>query len=221
MERLVNSYHICGKYLYKLNHSQPSGNPATAILNSMYNSIACRVTFYMERPDESEFNDTVSMIAYGDDNLLNISPRVSQWYNQESMTRAFATFGMIYTDEEKTGVMTGFKQLNQCFFLKRGFVFDSDNRIWMSPLKLASIMECFNWIHGNTFEETVITQNARAAFAELALHEESLFNDYSRKIKNVCADVYGMTLVNSDYHDYRLMIRDGTLLKNFPELNWS
>ena len=220
-ESVVNSYHICGKYLYKLNHSQPSGNPATAILNSMYNSIACRVTFYLERPDDSEFNDSVSMIAYGDDNLLNISSRVSSWYNQEAMTKAFAAFGMVYTDEEKTGIMSGFKQLNQCFFLKRGFVFDSDNRIWMSPLKLPSIMECFNWIHGNTFEETVIAQNARAAFAELALHEEKIFNDYSRKIKNVCAEVYQMTLVNSDYHDYRLMIRDGTLLRNFPELNWA
>ena len=76
-----------GKRLYKLNHSQPSGNPATAILNSMYNSIACRVTFYAERPGNEEFNDYVSMIAYGDDNLLNISSRVSTWYNQESMTR--------------------------------------------------------------------------------------------------------------------------------------
>jgi len=74
-ESVVNSYHICGKRLYKLNHSQPSGNPATAILNSMYNSIACRVTFYTERPGNEEFNDCVSMVAYGDDNLLNISSR--------------------------------------------------------------------------------------------------------------------------------------------------
>ena len=43
---LVNSYHICGEWFYQLNHSQPSGNPATAILNSMYNSIACRYVFY-------------------------------------------------------------------------------------------------------------------------------------------------------------------------------
>jgi len=220
-ESVVNSYHICGKRLYKLNHSQPSGNPATAILNSMYNSVACRVTFYMERPGDEEFNDSVSMIAYGDDNLLNISTRVADWYNQESMTRAFAKFGMIYTDEEKTGVMSGFKQLDQCFFLKRGFSFDSHNRIWMAPLKLPSILECFNWIHGNTFEETVIGQNARAAFAELALHERDVFEQYSKKIKNVCADEYGMTLVNNDYEDYRLMIRDGTLLSNFPELNWA
>jgi hypothetical protein len=220
-ESVVNSYHICGRHLYKLNHSQPSGNPATAILNSMYNSIACRVTFYMERPENEEFNDSVSMIAYGDDNLLNISSRVSNWYNQESMTRAFARFGMIYTDEEKTGIMTGFKQLDQCFFLKRGFSFDDHNRIWMAPLKLPSILECFNWIHGNSYEETVISQNARAAFAELALHDREVFDNYSKKIKNVCAENYDMTLVSNDYEDYRLMIRDGTLLKNFPELNWA
>lgn len=220
-ESIVNSYHICGKYIYKLNHSQPSGNPATAILNSMYNSIACRVTFYTERPGKEEFNDSVSMIAYGDDNLLNISSRVSGWFNQESMTRAFATFGMIYTDEEKTGQMTGFKQLEQCYFLKRGFSFDSNYRVWMAPLKLPSIMECFNWIHGSTFEETVIGQNARAAFAELALHDQEQFEQYSRKIKIVCAEVYNMTLINHEYEDYRMMVRDETLLNNFPELNWA
>ena len=220
-ESVVNSYHICGKRLYKLNHSQPSGNPATAILNSMYNSIACRVTFYAERPGNEEFNDYVSMIAYGDDNLLNISSRVSTWYNQESMTRAFATFGMVYTDEEKTGTMTGFKQLDKCYFLKRGFAFDSDNRIWMAPLKIPSILECFNWIHGNTYEETVIEQNARAAFAELALHDVETFENYTRRIKTVCANEYQLTLVNQEYHDYRLMVRDNTLLTNLPELNWA
>lgn len=219
-ESVVNSYHICGKRLYKLNHSQPSGNPATAILNSMYNSIACRVTFYTERPGNEEFNDCVSMIAYGDDNLLNISSRVSSWFNQESMTRAFATFGMIYTDEEKTGIMTGFKPLDKCYFLKRGFVFDADNRIWMAPLKIPSILECFNWVHGTTCEERVIEQNARAAFAELALHDQETFDNYVRRIKMVCGDEYELTLVNQDYHDYRLMVRDNTLLTNLPELNW-
>lgn len=221
-ESVVNSYHICGKRLYKLNHSQPSGNPATAILNSMYNSIACRVTFYTERPGNEEFNDCVSMVAYGDDNLLNISSRVSSWFNQESMTRAFATFGMVYTDEEKTGTMTGFKPLDKCFFLKRGFAFDADNRIWMAPLKIPSILECFNWIHGNTlFEERVIEQNARAAFAELALHDVDTFDNYVRRIKMVCGDEYELTLVSQDYHDYRLMVRDNTLLINLPELNWT
>ena len=220
-ESVVNSYHICGKRLYKLNHSQPSGNPATAILNSMYNSIACRVTFYAERPGNEEFNDCVSMVAYGDDNLLNISSRVSSWFNQESMTRAFATFGMVYTDEEKTGTMTGFKPLDKCYFLKRGFAFDADNRIWMAPLKIPSILECFNWIHGTTlFEERVIEQNARAAFAELALHDVDTFDNYVRRIKMVCGDEYELTLVSQDYHDYRLMVRDNTLLTNLPELNW-
>jgi hypothetical protein len=219
-ESVVNSYHICGKRLYRLNHSQPSGNPATAILNSMYNSIACRATFYMTRPGNEEFNDSVSMIAYGDDNLLNISDRVATWFNQESMTESFAKFGMIYTDEEKTGTMVGFKDLDQCFFLKRGFTYDSHYRIWMAPLKIPSILECFNWIHGNTFEDTVIEQNSRAAFAELALHDEEIFQAYSNKIKNVCAKEYNMTLVNLEYEDYRLMIRDETLLNFIPELNW-
>lgn len=220
-ESVVNSYHICGKRLYKLNHSQPSGNPATAILNSMYNSIACRVTFYDNRPSDEEFNDCVSMIAYGDDNLLNISSRVSDWYNQDSITEAFAKFGMIYTDEEKTGTKVGFKELSKCFFLKRGFSFDADNRIWLAPLKIGSILECFNWIHGSTYENTVIEQNARAAFAELALHDSETCQTYTNRIRSVCAQEYEMTLVPLEQGDYKLMVRDNTILKFLPELNWA
>ena len=47
-ESTVNAYHLCGNELYKVNHSQPSGNPMTAILNSIYNSIACRYVFYQK-----------------------------------------------------------------------------------------------------------------------------------------------------------------------------
>ena len=91
----------------------------------------------------------------------------------------------------------------------------------MAPLKIPSILECFNWIHGNTYEETVIEQNARAAFAELALHDVETFENYTRRIKTVCANEYQLTLVNQEYHDYRLMVRDNTLLTNLPELNWA
>ena len=91
----------------------------------------------------------------------------------------------------------------------------------MAPLKIPSILECFNWVHGNTCEERVIEQNARAAFAELALHDQETFDNYVQRIKMVCGDEYELTLVNQDYHDYRLMVRDNTLLTNLPELNWT
>lgn len=223
-QSIVNSYHVCGRYLYQLNHSQPSGNPATAILNSMYNSIACRVTYYMLAKDAEsmeEFNDNVSMIAYGDDNLLNVSHRVAGWFNQQTMTLAFARFGMVYTDEEKTGNVTDFKPLSECYFLKRGFVFDSNVPMWFGPLKLPSILECFNWIHGHHNERDVIRQNAEAAFAELALHDRKTFDHYVTRIRSVVGAAYQLSLVNRDYDEYRLLVRNGTLTKVIPELNWA
>ena len=95
---IVCSTHINGNILYNLNHSQPSGNPATAILNSMYNSIACRYTFY--KRCSYNFNEEVVMIAYGDDNVLSISDTVKDRFNQETMSEDFAEIGMTYTDEE-------------------------------------------------------------------------------------------------------------------------
>ena len=143
-ESTVNAYHLCGNELYKVNHSQPSGNPMTAILNSIYNSIACRYVFYQK--GLTDFNSKISMIAYGDDNILSLRNDIKDLFQQEVITDGFKQIGMTYTDEEKTGRPYGYKKLEECFFLQRGFKKDEDIGIWIGPLKISSILECFNWI---------------------------------------------------------------------------
>jgi len=41
-KEIVNSIHLCGDNVYLWTHSQPSGCPITAILNSLYNSVSMR-----------------------------------------------------------------------------------------------------------------------------------------------------------------------------------
>ena len=83
------------------------------------------------------------MIAYGDDNVLNVSDEVPE-YNQERMAEEFARFGMTYTDELKTGVLSD-KTLEQVAFLKRGFSYSHTHCFCFAPLALPSILEAFNW----------------------------------------------------------------------------
>ena len=207
---IVCSTHINGNILYNLNHSQPSGNPATAILNSMYNSIACRYTFY--KRCSYDFNEEVVMIAYGDDNVLSISDTVKDKFNQETMSEDFAEIGMTYTDEEKKGNL-GFKNLGEVYFLKRKFRFDEG--IYYGPLKLDSILDCFNWIHSTKDELGVISGNFIMANIELAMHDEETFNFWIRKLRSTIQNVYGKNLSVVDRDNILNYVRDGCVAEHF------
>lgn len=217
---IVNSYHLCGDIFYQLNHSQPSGNPSTAILNSMYNSIACRYVFYRLYDPSTEFNHFVKMIAYGDDNVLNVSSNVPL-YNQENMARIFAEIGMTYTDEDKTGAL-GDKDITQVSFLKRKFAYDKEMRFCYAPLALSSILECFNWTKKSDAELDIITQNAKAAYVELAMHQKEVFDYWGRKIAKAISEGYGHQVYPiTSWNGYRMEIRSGFAIDNIAELDWA
>lgn len=217
---IVNSYHLCGDIFYQLNHSQPSGNPSTAILNSMYNSIACRYVFYRLYEPSVEFNDYVSMIAYGDDNVLNPSALVPL-YNQDNMAEIFSEIGMTYTDEDKTGDL-GDKTIDQVGFLKRKFAYDEEMRFCYAPLSLTSILECFNWTKKSDYELDIIVQNANSAYVELAMHPKPVFNYWSRRIANAISEGYHhQNLPITNWSGYRMEIRTGFAIDNIAELDWS
>jgi len=221
-ENVVNSKHIVGDYVYQLNHSQPSGNPATAVLNSMYNSLSMRYVFFKNAPSKNiSFTDHVSMIAYGDDNVLGVSPRIHEWFNQDTITDGYAEIGMTYTDELKTGTRQGFKPLESCNFLKRGFSYDRELFTWMAPLCLDSILECFNWIHKTENERDVMAQNARMAFAELPMHDGQTFQQYRTKIRKTLMENYSLNTISEGRSLYRAWIRDGSITSRVPELNWA
>ena len=215
---LVNSYHICGNWFYQLNHSQPSGNPSTAILNSMYNSIACRYTFYNIYAPNINFNDYVSMIAYGDDNVLNISPCVPE-FTQERMAKEFEQIGMVYTDESKS-LNLCYKTLSEVTFLKRGFSFDTNSHFCFSPLVLPSILEAFNWIKKTDNEVTIIQQIAENSLVELSMHPKDVFNHYARLIYQVCAQEYNIDINILSYASYRTKIKTGQIFDTHPTIDW-
>lgn len=216
-ESITNSLHLCCGHLYKLDHSQPSGNPMTAILNSMYNSIAVRYVWYINH--EQEFNDYVTMIAYGDDNIISVGGMDD--FNQVSISEGFAKIGMIYTMETKDAATGRFRPLTEVSFLKRGFRFEPTINMYVGPLEMDSILECFNWIHQTTDEKGVITQNFDMANAELALHDDETFKETIAKLQRAIALVYGIVLPVQPLRKLRVQIRDGSLIRNFPNLQWA
>jgi hypothetical protein len=174
---VYNSIQLCdGKYV-GLTHSQPSGNPGTTVLNSFYNSVSMRIAFYRSVKDKN-FGDHISMVSYGDDNVINISDTITPEFNQLIATDAYASFGMIYTDEAKTGNIVPFRSISEVAYLKRNF--RKVGPIYRAPAPLEVILETPNWYRKCTDALGATLDNVVGSCEELAQHPEEVFNKYSQ-----------------------------------------
>lgn len=194
---IVNSVHINGNHVYMWSHSQPSGCPFTSVLNSVLHSIIVRVVYVLAArkyaphlQSLNNFDRYVRHINYGDDDVTNISPEIIEWFNQETMAEMYATFGMTYTDELKTGTLAQAKTLEEVRFLKRAFVFDSQQARYRAPLELETILEmpCWNKTKGDKYALTKMV--LEDAIYELAQHDRTVWDanypkfEAARKIIN-------------------------------------
>lgn len=186
---IVFSVHVCRGVLYHWTHSQPSGCPATAMVNTIYNSIAVRLVWLLMVPRKwknmQAFNEHVSMIAYGDDNVINISEEALPFFNQQTITEGFAKIGMTYTDEAKTGKIHMRRTLDEVSFLKRRFVLEGFH--WKAPLELATVDEIPKWIRNSPSDEQATVDNISSAQLEWALHGREVYEERKRMMDEACA----------------------------------
>jgi len=192
-EEIVNSVVSVDGILLQKTHAQPSGNPLTVIINSIFNQIVMRMAYLLAKREENlplmcDFTDHVSMATYGDDNVLNISPTVIDWYNQVTITKQLSTFGLTYTDEAKSGLCIPYRSLGDINFLKRKFV-KNESGIFTAPLLIDTIRDMCNWVRGKQVR-TATQENVQNALMEFALHgriqyehEIQLLREAFKKVK--------------------------------------
>jgi len=209
-KEIVNSVHVYDGTVYLWNHSQPSGNPLTAILNSVYNILSLRyvwisITVGTKYHTMGAFAEHVAAITYGDDNTLNVSDEVIALYNQVTMAEAYAKIGMTYTDETKSGQMVPFRTLEDVQFLKRKFVYDKELARWRAPLTLETILEMPNWVRKtpdiNTDAQTCL--NVEAAVRELAIHGKEVFELHAAELA-ACCKARGLRPQIGTYYEYAM-----------------
>jgi len=187
---IVHSVHTTKGVLYMWNHSQPSGCPITATLNSLYHSLVARYVFVLcarkHSPDNVSlrvFDQKVAHANYGDDDVYNIDESIIDWYNQITMAEMFQTIGMTYTDELKTGELVKARTLNDVQFLKRKFRWDESQSRYRAPLSLETITEMARWVKGKKNHWTLTHETLQEALYEAAEHERCVFEDVARKLE--------------------------------------
>jgi hypothetical protein len=207
---VYNSVHICNDSVYMMTHSQPSGNPATTPLNCFINSMGLRMCFAIcakqakVKMTMRDFEKHVSMVSYGDDNVINFSDIVCEWYNMETIAAAFKQLGFTYTDELKgaNGEVPRWRNIKEVQYLKRKFRYDEKRKVWEAPLCMDTILEMPNWCRGGLDIQEGTKLNCENAIMELSMHEESIFNEWSKKIDRAYADATGEHLDINTYRGY-------------------
>lgn len=206
-KEIINSIHVCGDNVYLWTHSQPSGCPITAILNSLYNSISMRYVWLTVMPEEyctmKAFNDHVAMVSYGDDNCVNISDSVIDKFNQLTIAAGYAEIGMTYTDEAKSGDMIPYRSINEISYLKRKFAWNEEEHQYVAPLEFSVVLEMMNWVRGDFNLEERTGENMETSAFELSLHGRTTFEQWIGKYKAASRDfeVRPMLLTYDEYRD--------------------
>nr|QUS52706.1 polyprotein [Mute swan feces associated picorna-like virus 10] len=209
-------------------HSQPSGNPMTVIINSLFNMIVMRYAYLLCKREAGfslmcNFRQVISLQCFGDDNVLNIHSEVVEWYNQQTIAEALATIGLTYTDEAKTGELVKTRLLSDVHYLKRGFVKDNAG-YFRGPLDISVCYEIANWmrVRGDSpgIDETHC--NVCDSLRELSLHGERCFNEahrvYSNALRKVGCEarlpsykeVRSVLLLEKDWRSFGLQLQMGS-----------
>lgn len=118
----------------------PSGNPATVIINGFANCIYMRYVYISANAEHNvrEFKDHVHLMTYGDDNWQSVSPDCTS-YNHNVIQGELAKVNITYTAADKNPEAPDFKHFSECSFLKRNMVYQEDIGFHVGQLEETSI----------------------------------------------------------------------------------
>jgi len=170
---------------YEWFSSMPSGNPMTAIINTMVNNIVFRVAWQVARIPISLFNKNVYLACLGDDNIFTVHSDYRDVFNELIMPGLMDKCGMVYTTEIKTTAVVPFRELTSCEFLKRTFRMIPEMNRWCAPLRLESVYETLYWTKKGALGNQITIDNFSTGLRELALHGRLPFEEFRDKVMPV------------------------------------
>jgi hypothetical protein len=130
----------------------------------------------------------VNIVANGDDNLLGVGPEYLA-IDQLSLAESLAKIGMEYTEETKQGRIQPHRSITEVEFLKRRFRWEEAYGRFVSPLRMASILEAPYWCNRKP-KKVDLEQCVRTNVLELALHGQEVFEEWAPKIIDASQRVY-------------------------------
>lgn len=210
--------------VYQCTHSLPSGFPATAEANSIYELILFRCAYiklarehgFPELANMQSFNELVKIVTYGDDNLLSISPLIIDWFNMHTLVKCMATFGMTYTTAQKTTDYDKCRTIDDVSFLKRYFKRVDTGfgmlPVYTCPAPVDTRLDILNWTKvkklGSLPEEA---DAVTTVLQELAVHGKEVYDRESRRVVKAAIDCGITGFIQLSLMDYLTKFMTGDL----------
>jgi hypothetical protein len=184
-----------------LTHSQPSGNPLTTVINTMYDEI---LFFYVLllllreiiRGDDEEAATKASIIikkitdhfrmgGFGDDLIAVLSHDLRSLITPDDITQKMLSLGHKFTDEAKSDGKQVYRTLHEVSLLKRKFVYEPTMSRWLAPLELSVILEMLNWDKCKTKQEKYeqLSTNIQTACVEFVYHGKEVYTKWTQRIQ--------------------------------------
>jgi len=117
--------------------------------------------------------------------VLNISKKVIDYFNQQTIAEALASIEHTYTDETKSGEVVKYRSLNDINFLKRSFVYSEELQRYIAPIEERVIYEMLNWTRNTIDPDEILMMNIGTAAREMALHGRSKFDTFALEIRRI------------------------------------
>lgn len=185
---IVHSRHImAGGFVYTFTHGNPSGNPLTVIINSIYQSLIFRMAYIDNGGIASHFSEDVVLQCYGDDGFGAAHPRIRDWFSPAIISKYFTSIGMNWTNESKGEQTNELRPIEQITFLKRAFKYCEITHEWIAPLELASIGKMVNWVRKSPNPSGACADNCRDAIEELGYYDQEFYEECAGRIRTALA----------------------------------
>jgi len=166
----------------------PSGNPLTVILNSIVNSLRNRYVYYLLNPehDLSTFKEHVSLVTYGDDNIMGVS-KDAPWFNHTAIVDAYKSINIEYTMADKEAESVPYINIANADFLKRKWRYDSDLGCHVAPLAETSIEKMLMvWTRSKSVPAEVQAMSViSAAVSEYFFYGREVFENKRRMLMDM------------------------------------
>uniref|UniRef100_A0AAT9JAX3 RNA1 polyprotein n=1 Tax=Senecio pinnatifolius nepovirus TaxID=3115776 RepID=A0AAT9JAX3_9SECO len=168
---------ICYDQVYMVNGGMPSGCSLTVIINSILNEILIRYVYkkFVPTPSRNYFCKYVTLLVYGDDNLISIDPSICTFFNGPLIKSCLAEYNITITDgTDKNSQTLEAKPLLELDFLKRGFRLN-DVGLCLAPLDKTSLYTRLHYSTmgpGGVYQLDLLCANVKSFLEELVLHED-------------------------------------------------
>jgi hypothetical protein len=118
--------------------SNPSGHPLTVIINGLVNALYVRYSWALAGNDLTEFKESVSLMTYGDDNIMGVARHVDN-FDHTVLVDKLSTIGVVYTMADKETASVPFVNISDVTFLKRGWRYEPEIGHHVAQIEHASI----------------------------------------------------------------------------------